>query len=418
MELINKYILKNPVPSEEFKVITRDDSWKNKGFPHVDKNKNPRIMWENLEHILKDNGITAKYNVISKQIDVDGVNNSLDYDSIITDINSKCQVKGFKLSKDNLYTFMYRIAKENQYNPVREYLNDAKEHWDKKDRVKELYNTLDKIEDIEFNYILFHKWLLNCVAMAFNEGATQQDGILVIQGSQGAYKTKWLKSISPDIEWVKVGLQIDPSKKDDVLEATQNWLVELGELEGMTSKKEQSKLKAFLTNSTDRVRAPYARTAKDYIRYTCYYATVNEDEFLRDDTGNRRYWVIKVKSMNTDHHIDLKQLWGQVTSEYLNNKMTYWLNTEEKQKLSVLNEEFRRKSSIEQKIEACFNWDENKETWNWKSPSEIGNMLKINEINQIGAALKKMSVESRRLSRGKEYKLPTYNNVCTEYRCK
>lgn len=418
MELINKYILQDSLNSDEFETITRDEAWKNKNFPFVDDKGKPLQVWENLQYILETNKISAKYNVINKEIEFSGVNGKLDYDSIITEFNTLCRIRGLKLNKDHLYDYTLRIAMENQYNPVKEYLLKSMDAWDGKDRIHDLYNTLIKVDDTEFQYLLFHKWLLNCVAMAFNTGNTQQQGILVVQGAQGIGKTRWIRSISPYDKWVVDSLQVDPNNKDSVMKVTRNWLVELGEIEGMTSKKEQAALKAFITSPSDYIRLPYTRTTKEYVRYSCYYASVNDSEFLKDDTGNRRYWVIKVKEMVCDHGIDISQLWGQVTKEFLVDKVSYWLNAEEKTILNEVNEEFRIISPVEQKLRDGFNWDEKPLKWDWKQASEMAYILDIpnNMVNQIGKTLSKMGVESKRMNRGKFYKTPTFKNICSKYK--
>ena len=113
------------------------------------------------------------------------------------------------------------------------------------------------------------------------------------------------------------GVCIDPRNKDSVIQATSNWICELGEI-GSTLKKDMDSVKAMLTKANDEYRLPYGRSTLKFPRMTSFVGTVNDDKFLIDQTGNRRFATV---SISDDVHIDYNtqirtfdslQLWAQV----------------------------------------------------------------------------------------------------------
>ena len=85
--------------------------------------------------------------------------------------------------------------------------------------------------------------------------------------------------------YVKTGLELDPSDKDKVYQCIKYWVCELGELDS-TFKRDLAKLKAFITEQTDEFRRPYGLVPIKYPRKTSFYATVNNEEFLKDECEN------------------------------------------------------------------------------------------------------------------------------------
>ena len=219
--------------SKLYKYVTFDKNMKAK----------PLLVWENLEILLKRKGITLKYNELSKSIEYFGtINSSLN--ATLEDIYSLCHKEHFKISKENLAAALNRIAQKYKYNPVQGYLEECLKNYDKTDLyIKALCETIVTPEGYDENIkeMFVTKWLLNVCNIAFNDGTVGSEGILVIQGAQGLGKTRWIKSIVPNKLWVKTGLEVDPSDKDKVYQATKYWITELGELDA-TLKKDQAKL--------------------------------------------------------------------------------------------------------------------------------------------------------------------------------
>jgi predicted P-loop ATPase len=90
-----------------------------------------------------------------------------------------------------------------------------------------------------------------------------------------------------------------------------------------------------ITSDMDKIRRPYARTASEYSRRTVFVATVNEDRFLIDSTGNSRFWTLPVVEINYEHGIDMQQLFAQLVVDF-NNGAIWWLSKEDEKAFAYL----------------------------------------------------------------------------------
>lgn len=409
---------------EEFKAAMKD-SWdwkKSKLWKYIEidskGNYKPIKEWKNLSILLKREHITVRYNKLSKTNEVKGdfINGDLGGNAVLEDIYSLCSTKGFKCPIERLNNMLNRIGRENAYNPVQEYLNSCLKKYDGSDLyIRALAETI--VTPIGYDEstkeLFLTKWLLNVANIAFNDkGIYGSEGILVIQGAQGLGKTRWIKSIVPNKLWVKTGIEIDPSDKDKVYQATKYWITELGELDA-TLKKDQAKLKAFFTESMDEYRRPYERLTEEYPRLTAFYATVNKDEFLKDETGNRRYWTIPAKEMIVEHYIELDQLWGEVMYKLRVEKLPYWLTEEEKELLKKNNEDFEVKGELYTKIQDSFNWSIPKDKWIRRTATEIAEALKLRNFIGLKAELQKFGVIERKSGNSRFYLTPPLKNGVT-----
>ena len=237
------------------------------------------------------------------------------------------------------------MAKE--YNPVKEWI-DSKP-WDGQDRLQAFLNSLVTHESAQLKEMLMKKWLISCVAAAYEINGVELEGILVLQGAQGLGKTLWFKRLCDyDRGWLLEGATLNPSDKDSVKRAVSHWIVELGEIESTFKKSDIDQLKAFVTAKTDELRLPYDRAFTTYQRRTAFYASVNAREFLTDTSGNRRFWVLAVKDIDVNHGVDMQQLWAQVKETmYVPGQKNWFLSPDERELLQESNEIYRTQSSVE-----------------------------------------------------------------------
>lgn len=253
------------------------------------------------------------------------------------------------------------IEDENRFNPIADMLNTVRH--DGTDRLAELAEIAGIAED-ETACLYLRKWLHQSVAMALNDDTDPYgaDGVLVIQNPQGAGKTLLFSKLALYADWFAEGISIDLDKKDSVIQATGCWIAELGELDS-TLKREQLSLKAFITSRTDTYRQPYARAATRKPRRTSFCATVNPTEFLNDETGSRRWWVIRPSRIDVERLKGLSrewvcQLWAQVYSQlYLPNPQGFRLTEDERKKLTADNEQFSKPLPGETEILDKLEWE-------------------------------------------------------------
>ena len=155
----------------------------------------------------------------------------------------------------------------------------------------------------------------------------------------------------------KEGLHLDLKNKDTLILALSNWIVEFGELDSMyKSKRQTEELKAFITANEDHLRRPYDRATGQWARSTVFCGTVNPDQFLQDNTGDRRSWTLSVTRPDYKKMPDMQQMWAEVAAWYANGER-YDLAREESEMLNASNEEFTESTSTEEQVRCLFNWE-------------------------------------------------------------
>ena len=151
--------------------------------------------------------------------------------------------------------------------------------------------------------------------------------------------------------------------------AIKHWLVEMGELDS-SFRKDIARLKGYLTSDKDKVRRPYARTNSEYQRRTVFCASVNEETYLVDPTGNSRFWTLPVIEINYQHSIDMQQVFAQLAVDWKQGA-EWWLTPEEESELEVQNDAHRAVSALEELILQALDFDMSTELWQHKSAIEV-----------------------------------------------
>lgn len=186
-----------------------------------------------------------------------------------------------------------------------------------------------------------------------------------------------------------------------------------------TLKRDQSALKAFLTAKKDVFRMPYARSATKNPRRTSFCATVNPKEFLNDETGSRRYWVIDASNIDTARISALDeewaiQLWRQVYETlYLPHPQGFRLTRTEQNQLRVRDEAYVKPMAGEIEVLDKLDFDAPKSKWVWRRVSDFTEAIGAKSIGsvKIGKVLSKLKKKYSRIevktSNGrKKYLLP------------
>lgn len=385
-------------------------------WPNIGSNGQPLNTRPNVERLLDNYSISAKYNEISKDVEVlvPGVSSGSDArdNCAVSEILSLAALN--RLPMSNIEGHIKTIAVRNTYNPVRDFINQRE--WDGRSRFADLLATISTPDDYSRDLLamLVRRWLLSAVAAAYLEAGFWSKGVLVFQGEQSLGKTAWFKALLPpdNRNLVKVGATIDPSNKDSVASAISHWLVELGELDATFRKADIAKLKAFISQDRDDLRRPYDRLESKYQRRTVFFASVNPKHFLADDTGNVRWWTIPVTAVNYEHGIDTQQLWAEVLSWFEAGER-WWLDRDEEAMLEVVNEQHGQTDPIEEMILARFDWNSDRlAAYIEMTATDV--LLSIgqdrptkSQATQCGNILRKLTGrDARRTSKGRFYLMP------------
>ena len=316
--------------------------------------KKQRIDYEIFAEFLEKQGYSIRYNQITHNFEFFGFDNGESKEHLAENVPTILQDQLEKLythvSKQKVIDYITRYATRHKYNPILNAIMAVK--WDGLDRVGQIYDIFRIPADTEegiYSRTFILKWLKQCVCGLFNdiENPFSLDIILVFQGKQGIGKTRFFEMLALNSKFFGEGICLDPRDKDSIIQATSKWISELGEL-GSTMKKDMDSVKAFLTKSTDEYRTPYGKASLHYPRMTSFVGTVNDTEFLIDQTGNRRFVTIPLApDLVIDYNTQIKpfealQLWSQVYNIVKDEEKSscFRLTEDEKQYLEKRNSAF------------------------------------------------------------------------------
>lgn len=192
---------------------------------------------------------------------------------------------------------------EERFNPVKEYLEESM--WDGKERVSTLFIDYLGADDDEAGYVrtVTRKFFVAAVARIFKPGC-KFDNCLILTGKQGIGKSTIFKRLGRS--WYNDSV-ISIQGKDALEQLQGSWIIELGELQA-TKKADNELIKAFISRSDDRFRVAYGKRTEYYPRQCVFCGTTNDRNFLKDRTGNRRFWPIGVGIT-----APTKDLWAELT---------------------------------------------------------------------------------------------------------
>lgn len=331
-------------------------------FPHMKLSKKgeplyPMATIENVRELLFRNGVVNKYNVIKKRAEMTIAGKEFLFD---TERNSKLSevislATQIEMPLTNIPSFLDTIASENPYNPIAEFIE--LKPWDGVSRLQDMYDTI-KSQNDKLKELFMRKWFISAVAAAYSLRGVVARGVLVLQGEQNIGKTYWFKRLLP--EYLKDCLSegtILMNDKDCIQNIAGHWLVELGELDATFRKSDIAFLKSFISRENDTLRSAYAREFSQFARRTVFFASVNPENFLNDETGSTRFWTVKCLEINNEHNIDMQQFWAEIKHIYDSGE-TWHLNKEQIQELELFNEEFQQKNEYEDMLQTYFDFSE------------------------------------------------------------
>jgi len=238
------------------------------------------------------------------------------------------------------------------FNPFVEYFEQLPK-WDgKTNYIKQMASTVKTKNSKHWEEILT-KYLVGSLHCLLEENSVN-DVCLVFQSGQGIGKTRWNRKLLPERfrdEYLYEG-NIDTRNKDHSQYLSQYWFIHLDELETLKTN-EIGALKSFITQEKIALRKAFGRYKTTFIRRASFLGSVNEDKFLSDTTGNRRWLVFKILYINYMHNVDTDKMWAQVYHLWL-NKFQHWFDIEEIKKINEANEEFRSMSLEEELLIKCY----------------------------------------------------------------
>lgn len=212
--------------------------------------------------------------------------------------------------KERIYDAACLCAFKNKFNDVKDYIKA--QEWDGVSRLDTLLPDYLGAENNAYTQAVMRKSLIAAVARVMVPG-TKYDYMPILVGPQGIGKSTFLKKIG--LDWFSDSLQTFEGKEaSELIQGT--WINEIAELNGL-SRSETNAVKQFLSRTEDIFREPYGRRTGKYPRRCVFFGTTNDSEFLKDRTGNRRFWPVDVavnhpiKSVFKDLDDEVPQIWAE-----------------------------------------------------------------------------------------------------------
>ncbi|HAQ41089.1 MAG TPA: hypothetical protein DCM73_09840 [Clostridiales bacterium] len=280
----------------------------------------------NLNLILNNDSDFANfaYNELANRIQVTGPlpwerpeGNKFWRDADTAQIKSIIDIRYLPFSSRNHDVAFTKIADDRRFHPIRDYL-ESLPAWDGTKRVEDVFIKYLKADDTEYIRTVTRKTFAAAVARIYVPGI-KFDCVPVLDGDQGIGKSTIVKDLVTADYYSETLSLTDMDDKSGAEKLQGFWVVEIGELAGMR-KADIEKVKAFLSTSDDKYRPSYGKVVESHPRQCIVIATVNgERGYLRDITGNRRFWIIKV------HQKKQKKTWS-FTEEY---RQQFWAEAKE-----------------------------------------------------------------------------------------
>ena len=217
------------------------------------------------------------------------------------------------------------VAAERAYHPIKEYLDNLSE-WDGIDRVETLLVDYFGATDNSYTRAVTRKTMVAAVARIYHPG-TKFDSVLILNGPQGIGKSTFFAKLAGD--WFSDSLTLTDMKDKAGPEKLQGyWMLELGELAGMR-KTDVEVVKSFISRCDDKYRASYGVNVESHPRQCVIVGSTNaESGFLRDITGNRRFWPVRISGNGKKKAwqmsvYDVEQIWAETLVLYDKGEKLY-----------------------------------------------------------------------------------------------
>lgn len=265
---------------------------------------------DNIRHAFVALGITAHRNEFTHEDEVEGgALEGRDVTDIADILSSQFARKlQFTASSAAIKREITALAHENRFHPVIEYLESLK--WDGVRRIDNWLFTYLGVDDTPLHREFAAKTLIAAVRRIKHPGI-KFDTMLVLEGPQGVGKSTVLRVLAVSEAWYCESLNLRGDEKQRAEILAKAWIAECQELDGL-NKLGSENLKKFLSESTDTYRKPYEKHAQQYPRHCIIVGTTNESDYLRDITGNRRFWPVKVQRIDLAGVEAIRdQLWAE-----------------------------------------------------------------------------------------------------------
>lgn len=293
-------------------VVVTTSSGEEKTFEIDVKTGRPRANSPyNIKLAMEGLGVTLGYNAFADRSVISGLDRAgpaLDDDAMIRLRLAICEAFDFLPIKDTFFDVVNDVAKASTFHPVLDYLDSLE--WDGVPRIGTWLINYAGAADTPYTRAIGRLVLVAAVRRVRSPGC-KFDEMLILESEQGLYKSSALRALAVNDDWFTDDLPLQADSRKQMEAIGGRWIVEASELKGMT-KADDAALRSFLSRQTDKARLAYGRAVKVAQRQCVIIGTTNDAEYLKDRTGNRRFWPVKVQKFDFARLVaERDQLWAE-----------------------------------------------------------------------------------------------------------
>ena len=214
-----------------------------------------------------------------------------------------------KLPKHLVVDALLQCADANKKNPARDWLESLV--WDGTHRLPQLFTTYCGSQDNDYTQAVSKNFMISIVARVFQPGC-KVDNMVILEGEQGSNKSTFFKCLASQEYFAESSG--DLNSKDFILNCQGKMVIEMAELTSL-NKKDANEIKKMLSTATDNFRPPYGKSAQAFPRQFVFVGSTNDDSYLNDSTGARRFWPIRCSNIDIKKTLqDRDQLFAEAVS--------------------------------------------------------------------------------------------------------
>jgi predicted P-loop ATPase len=233
------------------------------------------------------------------------------------------EVYDFEPGKEAADSAVEMVARTNTFHPVREFLQPLV--WDCKPRLDAMLASYFGVMSTPYASLVGSKFMISAVARVMAPGC-KVDTMLILEGPQGTGKSTAVRVLAGDEWFADTALDFDNKDAAQCLQG--KWIYEFGELHSF-NRSEVTRIKAFVSSTSDNLRPSYGKRNEDFPRQCVFIGTTNDESYLTDTTGNRRYWPVRCGAIDVAAlRRDREQLWAEARTRYESGER-WWLDGHE-----------------------------------------------------------------------------------------
>ena len=275
---------------------------------------------------------------------------------VLSNIIIELDYKGLHLADYKFRQLLSSVYISQEYNPVTDYIYSLRKWNGKTDYIKTFLDQAYLTNEADREYVLngFKKWFVAFV-MSFIEDKPEpyfinQVAFIVLGKKQGIYKSSWLGSIIPEKLRLKYYYpnSFNAHNKDHLKYLATRMLINLDEMESY-NKTDIGVMKHIISTAQISLRLPYARAEENMKRRASFCGSINNRQFLRDETGSRRWFVVEVDGINYDMKFNVNGMYSQALELYRSG-FQYWFDGSDIAEMNKRNEEFTEIPFVEEQL--------------------------------------------------------------------